>query len=197
MSKKSSIKKEEIKMKEKYKLRIHQFAKQGLEIRLTQKIGKYFGPIPEEIDNIIRKEVNNYSLSDESSLGTKEELGSKLQHLGREVAEKEYSQTEQEEELTLEEENEEPTLEKQKKEIKKDILDAENIWKHKLSENIPRKFASYSDIQKIEAKNLLIDKRWEKIIEDLVDELDDIKLKQIEAKQQENKFKLIDPGYEE
>lgn len=74
-------------MKKKYERRIHKFAEQELEFRLDQSIGKYLNYIPEEAMDIVSKEVKNYPLPDESSLGQKDQLGSKLQHLGREIAE--------------------------------------------------------------------------------------------------------------
>ena len=87
-SKKSTIEEEETIMKKKYQKRIHQFAEQQLEFRLDQSIGKYLNYIPDEVMDIVTKEVKNHPLPDESSLGSKDQLGSHLQHLGREIAEK-------------------------------------------------------------------------------------------------------------
>lgn len=73
-------------MKEKYKRRIQQFAEQSLEKKLEQKIRPFLRQVPYEIRIEIKNEIMNLPLPDEESLGEKHQLGSKLQSIGRDIA---------------------------------------------------------------------------------------------------------------
>lgn len=75
-------------MRERYKRRIREFAEQALEDNLKQKIDPYFNYVPSEIQDAIKIEVTNFPLPDEESLGPRDRLGSKLQSIGREIADK-------------------------------------------------------------------------------------------------------------
>lgn len=75
-------------MRERYKRRIRELTEQSLEEKLKQKIAPYLDLIPSEIQDAIKIEVINFPLPNEESLGPKDRLGSKLQSIGREIADK-------------------------------------------------------------------------------------------------------------
>jgi len=73
-------------MKEKYKRRIREFASLALEAKLENKTKDHLGYIPSEIKGIIKEHVAVFPLPPEDALGPKDAMGSKLQQIGREIA---------------------------------------------------------------------------------------------------------------
>jgi hypothetical protein len=73
-------------MKEKYKNRIHQFAENSLKIKLDKEIGNIFS-LPDEIDEIIKNEIEKFPLLEYESIPDSE-IGNKLQLIGKDIASK-------------------------------------------------------------------------------------------------------------
>ncbi len=75
-------------MKPKYARQIQKFAKKSLKKSLLKMLHPYLDYVPCRVLASFDKNFNGYSLPSEDSLGAKDQLGSKLQAIGKELGEK-------------------------------------------------------------------------------------------------------------